>query len=277
MVKDTVRDRIHVAVWDFVAAIHEGDLGAIVETPVYAYTAEGCVPAFTRRQVADRSGESMRTVSDTLGTLVDEGVLDRRSRETPDRPATEGGWVMYAHHQEDRFNAWFVPAVLPSDPAIRDEWPSPDILPGAVKDIAAFQNAETPRMAVNQGRGGRSSGREPRGKDAETESAQLHTIVDEVAEDVLPGSGAKLDDRHEALTAAVTYLIRHESATRAELSEEVYPVHTGRYTSGKDPAYSWWKNCILPGLSAIADRSDVVEAADHSGVWRYVPKIPNDT
>jgi hypothetical protein len=132
-------------------------------------------------------------------------------------------------------------------------------------------------MAVNQGRGGRSSGREPRGKDAETESAQLHTIVDEVAEDVLPGSGAKLDDRHEALTAAVTYLIRHESATRAELSEEVYPVHTGRYTSGKNPAYSWWKNCILPGLSAIAERSDDVEAADHSGVWRYVPKIPNHT
>jgi len=139
------------------------------------------------------------------------------------------------------------------------------------------ENAEPPKMGVKQGRGGRSPEREPRGKDGETGSAQLHTIVDDVAEDVLPGAGAKLDDRHDALTAAVTYLIRHESATRAELSEEVYPDHTGRYESGKDPAYSWWKNCILPGLSAIAERSDDVEAADHSGVWRYVPKIPNDT
>lgn len=133
------------------------------------------------------------------------------------------------------------------------------------------ENAEMPKMALNQPRGGRSPAREPRGTDAETGAAQLHTIVDEVAEDVLPGSGSKLDDRHEALTAAVTYLIRHESATRAELSEEIYPDHTGRF----ETAYSWWKNCILPGLSAIAERSDVVEAADQSGVWRFVRKTPS--
>jgi hypothetical protein len=72
----------------------------------------------------------------------------------------------------------------------------------------------------------------------------------------------------------MTYLVRHGSATRVELSEEVYPEHTGRYESGMDPAYSWWKNCILPGLSAIAERSDEVEAADHSGVWRYHPQVP---
>jgi hypothetical protein len=35
ILKDIVRDRIHVAVWDFVATIHEGDLAAFVERPVF--------------------------------------------------------------------------------------------------------------------------------------------------------------------------------------------------------------------------------------------------
>jgi hypothetical protein len=276
MAKNTVRDRIHLAVWDFVAAIHEGDLATIVDRPVYAFNPDGCVPAFTRRQVADRSGESMRTVSDTLGTLVEEGVLDRRSRET-DRPATETGQPKYMFHEDRPFTAWFVPTVLPSDPAVRETWPSPNVTGFHFEAIAAFDGPQTPKTGPNQGRGGRSPTREPRGKEAETRPAELQTTVEDVSEDVLPGSGEKLKERKAALFAAVKYLISNGSATRAELSEEVYPEHTGRYESGKDPAYSWWKNCILPGLSAIAERSDDVEAADHSGVWRYVPKIPNHT
>jgi hypothetical protein len=267
MAKNTVRDRIHVAIWDFVAAIHEGGLDTMVERPVYAFTPDGCVPAFTRRQVADRSGESMRTVSDTLGTLVDEGVLDRRSREIPDRPATDSGrrWDMY--NEERPFTAWFVPTVLPSDPAIRETWPSAKISGYQWEDIAAFDGPTTD-ISGKPLRGGRSPTPEPRGTDAETGTAELQTTVEGVAEDVVPGSGQKLEERKAALVAVVKYLTDNGSATRAEVSEEVYPDHTGRY----ETAYSWWKNCILPGLSAIAERSDVVEAADQSGVWRYVPQ-----
>jgi hypothetical protein len=276
MAKNTVRDRIHLAVWDFVAAIHEGEFSTIVDRPVYAFTPDECVPAFTRRQVADASGESMRTVSDTLGTLVDEGVLDRRSRET-DRPATETGQPKYMFHEDRPFTAWFVPTVLPSDPTVRETWPSPNVTGFSFESIAALDGPQTPNMAANQPRGGRSPTREPRGKDTETRPAELHTIVEDVAEEVLPGSGQKLEERKAALFAAVKYLTTNQTATPAELKEEVYPEHTGRYTSGENPAYSWWKNCILPGLSAIAERSDDVEAADHSGVWRYVPKIPSHT
>jgi hypothetical protein len=274
MAKNTVRDRIHLAVWDLVAAIHQGELSTIVEEPVYAFNPDGCVPAFTRRQVADRSGESMRTVSDTLGTLVDEGVLDRRSRETPDRPATELGQPMYSFEQDRQFTAWFVPTVLPSDPAVRETWPSPKISGFEYESVAAFDGPQTSNMAANQGRGGGFPEREPRGNDAETGPAELQTIVEDVADEVLPGSGSKLEERRAALFAAVKYLTTNQTATPAELKEEVYPEHTGRYTSGKDPAQSWWKNCILPGLSAIAERADDVEAADYSGVWRYTPQVP---
>jgi len=144
-------------------------------------------------------------------------------------------------------------------------------LEAEVDDENRPETAEMPNMADNQPREGRSSGREPRGNDAETGGAELQTIVDELGEEVLPGSGEKLEERKAALLAAVKYLTSNGSATRADFSEEVYPEHTGRYES----AYSWWKNCILPALGELADRTDVVEAADHSGVWEYHPNIPD--
>jgi hypothetical protein len=144
-------------------------------------------------------------------------------------------------------------------------------LEAEVDDENRPETAEMPNMADNQPREGRSSGREPRGNDAETGGAELQTIVDDLGEEVLPGSGEKLEERKAALLAAVKYLTSNGSATRADFSEEVYPEHTGRYES----AYSWWKNCILPALGEFADRTDVVEAADHSGVWEYHPSIPD--
>ena len=57
-------------------------------------------------------------------------------------------------------------------------------------------------------------------------------VVDEIAEDVLPGSGAKLDARREALHAAVDYLREQGRATPQDFQTTVYPEHTGRYTAG---------------------------------------------
>lgn len=100
-------------------------------------------------------------------------------------------------------------------------------------------------------------------------STPIDQLVDDVADDVLPGSGSKLEQRRDALQATIEYLREHGTATPSDIKNEVYPEHTAGYTSGKDPARSWWKNCIYKGLAAIAERSDAIEKADHTGEWTY--------
>lgn len=107
--------------------------------------------------------------------------------------------------------------------------------------------------------------------DVEGLDDDLAALVDEVGSDVLPGSGTKLGARRAALVAVVEYLCEHGSGTPEEFRTEVYPDHSAYYTEGEDPARSWWKNCIYKGLSALAERSEEIEAADSSGVWRYAP------
>lgn len=98
----------------------------------------------------------------------------------------------------------------------------------------------------------------------------LSALVDDVANDTLPGSGEKLEARREALHAVVEYLKEHGSAKPADFRENVYPEHTAEYTEATDPARSWWKNCIYKGLGELANRTDEIEKADTSGEWRYV-------
>jgi hypothetical protein len=102
-----------------------------------------------------------------------------------------------------------------------------------------------------------------------TEPDGLDELVDVVAEEVLPGSGEKLDARREALRAVVTYLRDRGTASPADFREEVYPDHPAAYTSGSDPARSWWKNAMYPGLRAIAERADQLKKADTTGKWSY--------
>lgn len=109
--------------------------------------------------------------------------------------------------------------------------------------------------------------REPSGTTTETDG--LDELVDVVAEEVLPGSGNKLDARREALHAVVTYLRDRGTASPADFCEDVYPDHPAAYTSGSDPARSWWKNAMYPGLRAIAERTDQLEKADTTGEWSY--------
>lgn len=112
-----------------------------------------------------------------------------------------------------------------------------------------------------------STAREPPAEDAE---GGLEAVIDAVADEVLPGSGWKLEERREALHAVVEHLREHGTATPSEFRSEVYPAHTGGYTDGEDPPTSWWKNAMYPGLSAVAERTDAVSKADQSGEWRYV-------
>lgn len=94
-------------------------------------------------------------------------------------------------------------------------------------------------------------------------------LVDTVGRDALPGSGAKLDERTEALRAVVEYLQEQGTATPTDFRTEVYPDHQARYTDGENPARSWWKNAMYPALSALAEVTPAVEKADTTGEWSY--------
>lgn len=97
----------------------------------------------------------------------------------------------------------------------------------------------------------------------------LDALIDDVATGALPGSGSKLEERSDALHAVVDYLREHGAAEPKHFQEDVYPDHTAGYTSGKNPAYSWWTNCIYKGLRELSDRTDVVGKADTTGEWTY--------
>ena len=112
--------------------------------------------------------------------------------------------------------------------------------------------------------------------DAGAEGDTLEALVDDVAGEVLPGSGEKLEDRCEAFAAVVDYLREHGGATPADLRREVYPEHRGHYTSGKDPARSWWKNSMYPALRELAERTDAIEKADESGTWSYADDVEEE-
>lgn len=85
----------------------------------------------------------------------------------------------------------------------------------------------------------------------------------------VPGSGEKADRRRAAVGAALEYIREHGEATPTDLREDVYPDHEAGYTSGGDPARSWWKNAIYPALRAIAERDDRLEKADTTGRWSW--------
>ena len=124
---------------------------------------------------------------------------------------------------------------------------------------------------------GASTSQSPADGESRSESAHggeraptLSETIDAVADDVLPGSGSKLEARREALHAVVGYLREHGTATPSDFQADVYPDHPARYTDGNDPPHSWWNNCMYKGLGAIADRTDAVERPDTSGDWTWI-------
>ena len=93
----------------------------------------------------------------------------------------------------------------------------------------------------------------------------VDVIIDSVAADALPGSGSKLEARKEAFQATVEYLREHGEIKKATFKKHVFSEHDGEYQTAR----SAWKNCIYPGLRTLSERSDAIEKADESGLWRW--------
>jgi hypothetical protein len=140
----------------------------------------------------------------------------------------------------------------------------------AVGDAAGsgHERRETP-AEDRQGETDDTDTHQPERTHTPREAPAVAAVVREIAEEILPGSGAKLEARREALHAAVEYLREQGEATPTDFRTDVYPEHTGHYTDGDDPAQSWWKNCVYKGLRELAERTALVEKADTTGEWSW--------
>lgn len=86
----------------------------------------------------------------------------------------------------------------------------------------------------------------------------------------VPGqTEAKQQARTEAVRASYDLLRERGEASASDFKTEVYPDHTAHYTDADDPAYSWWKNCVLPGLKQVAEQDDRVQKGTSHEPWRF--------
>ena len=84
----------------------------------------------------------------------------------------------------------------------------------------------------------------------------------EIADAELPGSGALLRERRQALRAAYDYISQNPEATKTEFLTEVFPEHS----AGCKTADEWWA-MIEPALADLPN-IDVELERDH--VWHFV-------
>ncbi len=83
-----------------------------------------------------------------------------------------------------------------------------------------------------------------------------------VADADLPGSGATLEARQDALRAAYDYLVEHPGASRSDFVEHVYPDHP----AGFETAAGWW-NAIQP---ALKDLPGVDPPEERGHLWKFL-------
>jgi hypothetical protein len=132
----TKRDCVHIAVWQFFFAVHNGQLENLLNNPMYTHFENRVhlVPAMSIHQIQQLSGQSERVVSGTLETLTYEHVLWGIHR-----------WVAWTKDQEyiglsfDE-RSLFVPVLLPESPQIINTWPKNTLFHGPyaedIKDAA---------------------------------------------------------------------------------------------------------------------------------------------
>ncbi len=78
----------------------------------------------------------------------------------------------------------------------------------------------------------------------------------------LPGTGATLDARRDALRAAYEYIVEHPSATKSDFLEHVYPEYPAEF----ETAEGWW-NAIHPALKELP-AVDPPEERGH--IWSFL-------
>jgi hypothetical protein len=146
MAKHTVRDAVHVAVWRFVSAMHEGGLEELLGEPIFtshATVPDHYVPALAKYQVKQLSGESERVITDTLATLVDEEVLIREPRAYGVTAAGESiRWHGQPDHSHPEFTTLWVPTLLPQSSDVVEDWPDREVYADPFSQVAAAAESQ---------------------------------------------------------------------------------------------------------------------------------------
>ena len=84
----------------------------------------------------------------------------------------------------------------------------------------------------------------------------------------LPGDGATLEQRQDAVRELYDYL-RHEGESTASEMRELVWAQTG-YASAR----SAWKNCLADGLKQVAEQDDSLHVpSEGAHRWRYVDAV----
>jgi hypothetical protein len=97
----------------------------------------------------------------------------------------------------------------------------------------------------------------------ETEPATPGDAIGDVMDEIdLPGSGATLEARREALLAAYDYLIDNPSARKSDFLENVYPDHPAEFETDE----GWW-NAIQP---ALKDLPGVDPPEERGHIWNFL-------
>ena len=80
MARDTVRDKVHKAVWQVAQSIANGTYHTDTPHPIYIEReSQKLTPVLHRRQIAELSNQSLRVIDDTLTTLAHATVLMKTS------------------------------------------------------------------------------------------------------------------------------------------------------------------------------------------------------
>jgi len=144
-----------------------------------------------------------------------------------------------------------------------------DVIEGLLERVEE-SSAVDGQTAVEQTRPAEPANTRRDDDDGEPEAAADPDTLEEVLEMIdVPGSGEKEQERREAVRAAIDYLQEKGGAEPSDLKADVYPDYPARYIDGKDPATSWWKNCVYKAFDQIAEIDDRLKRADQSGQWRY--------
>lgn len=92
------------------------------------------------------------------------------------------------------------------------------------------------------------------------------TSADEIIDGLdLPGSGATLEARREAVRACYNYLCENRDATKSDFVDDIYPDHRARYGSSG----GWWNAIGKQGLRTIAKQHPTIDApGEGERLWR---------
>ena len=124
MINHTSQDDVHIAVWEFAIAMHEGELGKLLDDPIFSwFGGDRLTPVFSEQYIEEASIAPLLVIPDTLELLELEGILRKRGVDF-DSVYTEEGVPIHLDMPELRgIDTVWSPTLLPQSAEITDAWP----------------------------------------------------------------------------------------------------------------------------------------------------------